>query len=314
MSPTDQPKIDRLTDEQEAELVRWRDRWLAIGCSTEPADRLAAEAAITKLYQNAGEQTPKFIWCLSPQDAVNAITKAYQESDGLEADKARQAALSAGRFWGQTEASWPCFYLFCRDVLGIKYDEPHNSNLDLWAQVSRSCNWWWPFEGLCFVSDRPELVSWEPSTTAQRLHSLTGPAIRFRDGWEIYAIKGITVDKRVVMTPELLEPWEITDEPNTEIRRIMLERYGFDRYLAAVKATCLDSDTDPLGFPRKLLRADLSGDESLVMVQVTNSTAEPDGSHKLYHLRVPPTVTTVKQALAWTFGLSVDQYNPGKET
>src|ERR1700722_17693261 len=44
-------------------------------------------------------------------------------------------------------------------------------------------------------------------------------------------------------------------------------------------------------------------DETLVMVRVLNRSAEPDGSHKTYFLRVPPHVTTARQAVAWTFGL-----------
>jgi hypothetical protein len=31
-------------------------------------------------------------------------------------------------------------------------------------------------------------------------------------------------------------------------------------------------------------------------------------------LRVPPEVTTCKEALAWTFGMSTEEYNPIKES
>ena len=39
------------------------------------------------------------------------------------------------------------------------------------------------------------------------------------------------------------------------------------------------------------------------MVEVVNSTPEPDGSRKTYFLRVPPTIGTAREAVAWTFGL-----------
>jgi hypothetical protein len=77
----------------------------------------------------------------------------------------------------------------------------------------------------------------------------------------------------------------------------MIERYGMARYLADSGATLIHQDE--LG---ELYRADLPGDEPLVMVKVLNSTPEPDQSRKAYFLRVPPTLTRARDAVAWTFG------------
>ena len=50
------------------------------------------------------------------------------------------------------------------------------------------------------------------------------------------------------------------------------------------------------------------------MVRVRNSTPEPDGTYKIYRLRVPPWIQTARQAVAWTFGLSEEEYAPLEET
>jgi hypothetical protein len=51
------------------------------------------------------------------------------------------------------------------------------------------------------------------------------------------------------------------------------------------------------------------------MVRVDNSTPEPDGSRKPYWLRVPPTVQSAREAVAWTFGVEhPEQYQPLRET
>ncbi len=50
------------------------------------------------------------------------------------------------------------------------------------------------------------------------------------------------------------------------------------------------------------------------MVKVVNSTPEPDGSRREYFLRVPPTVRTAREAVAWTFGLAADAYRPVNES
>lgn len=50
------------------------------------------------------------------------------------------------------------------------------------------------------------------------------------------------------------------------------------------------------------------------MVCVKNSTPEPDGSRKEYYLRVPPDIHTARGAVAWTFGLQADEYEPEFES
>lgn len=58
----------------------------------------------------------------------------------------------------------------------------------------------------------------------------------------------------------------------------------------------------------------LVGDEDVVMVEVINSTPEPDGTSHTYWLRVPPTTRTAKEGVAWTFGLHADVYDPVRQT
>ena len=41
--------------------------------------------------------------------------------------------------------------------------------------------------------------------------------------------------------------------------------------------------------------------------------AEKDGTRKRYFLAVPPTMKTARKAVAWTFGMSADEYKPEVE-
>ena len=50
------------------------------------------------------------------------------------------------------------------------------------------------------------------------------------------------------------------------------------------------------------------------MVEVVNSTPEPDGSHATYWLRVPPDIRSAHAAVAWTFRLNEGTYRPLAET
>jgi hypothetical protein len=90
---------------------------------------------------------------------------------------------------------------------------------------------------------------------------------------------------------------------------VMLEHFGYDRYLTESGAEPVDRDEAGV-----LWRITLADDEPVVMVEVVNSTPEPDGTHRVYWLRVPPTTRTAREGVAWTFGLTAEEYQPERQT
>jgi hypothetical protein len=130
--------------------------------------------------------------------------------------------------------------------------------------------------------------------------SLEGVGLRWR---------GVAVTPQIAFFPDTLNASDALKEPNAEVRRVMIERIGFERFLRESKARVLHSDTDP-GGPRELLQVDLAGDEPLVCVSVRCPST---GRH--YLIRVPPTMRTCHEAVAWTAGFDnpVD-YAPVLET
>ncbi len=164
-------------------------------------------------------------------------------------------------------------------------------------------------EWACIIDERPIVINIDEH---RRLHCESGPAVEYMNGDKLYAWHGLILNTEhvyLIEEPELITVNEIDDEENTEIRRIMVERFGSEKYLEAGGAIEINSDEYGTLFCKNML-----GDESLMMVRVRNSTPEPDGSYKHYFLRVPPFMTTAKRGIAWTFGLSEEDYQPNKET
>ncbi|MFD0853245.1 hypothetical protein ACFQ07_13475, partial [Actinomadura adrarensis] len=50
-----------------------REKWFGRALSTRPADRPAAEAAISGLYRSVGLDPPRFHWVSSPLMAVETV-------------------------------------------------------------------------------------------------------------------------------------------------------------------------------------------------------------------------------------------------
>jgi hypothetical protein len=142
-----------------------------------------------------------------------------------------------------------------------------------------------------------------------RLHCESGPAVAWPNGKRYWFWRGVQVPQRVVEQPASIAPKDIDNEFNLEVRRVMLERYGPDRYMRDAGAEL--THEDDCG---RLWRRPQADDEDLVMVEVVNSTPEPDGSFKNYWLRVPPDMRSAKEAVAWTFNVAAERYELEAET
>lgn len=90
---------------------------------------------------------------------------------------------------------------------------------------------------------------------------------------------------------------------NAEIRSRLLQQYGYEKLVKEVQGQVVSNDGES-----RLIDV-MAGNERLRFVKVRDSTTK-----KVYVLRVPPFVKNCREAIAWTFGLSVEEYNPIKET
>ena len=102
-----------------------------------------------------------------------------------------------------------------------------------------------------------------------------------------------------------LQAHDIVTCLNATIRRHLLASYGYEKFFNAMSGEVVDRHGSS-----ELIRLRWHSDEEpLVMVKVKDST-----THKHYLLRVPPDMVSCKQAIAWTFDLDEDDYDPLKET
>ncbi|MGC4909139.1 DUF6745 domain-containing protein [Streptomyces cyaneofuscatus] len=327
----------------------WRD----VAAATGAADRAAAEEGVRRAYRTAGLAEPaRIVWAESPRAAVEAVekladagrsvreevrTRPWAEERRRMYDELGPAGWSA--LWSATGAQlWETTAALAErirsgvvaDLAGKPEDEgavrlvlldavlgQHDAawlaafdgrgdRLTGLAEVARNAGWWWPYERAVVISERPEALHRDE---AGRLDHGAGPALAYRDGFALYAWRGMPVPADFLAELASLTPQRIREEENAELRRVMLEFYGYDRYLTESGAEPVHRDETGI-----LWRIALEGDEDVVMVEVVNSTPEPDGTHRTYWLRVPPATRTAKDGVAWTFGLDGAAYAPVRQT
>jgi hypothetical protein len=203
--------------------------------------------------------------------------------------------------YGQYDAGWLSYYDFVRRI-GVSGTEP----LHGLQKMAQNSSWFWPYEKICILTERPSGLERD---NRRRLHGEEDMAVRFGDGWGVYAWHGVLVPGYVVLLPEPLTFDLIEAEPNVEVRRVLIERFGLDKYLREGRVAKVHEDGCGI-----LYRMQSKEDEPILVVRVANSTPEPDGTIKEYFLRVPPTMQRARQAVAWTFGLTEEEYQPLVET
>ncbi|MFE6775565.1 DUF6745 domain-containing protein [Streptomyces sp. NPDC057702] len=228
-----------------------------------------------------------------------AAAEPAGESAARPAEAERPARETAVRLalaeavLGQHDAAWLAAFDGAEALAGV-------------SAVARAAGWWWPYENVAVLSERPTRLHRDE---AGRLDHGDGPALAYPDGFALYAWRGMPVPADFLEGLGSLDVHRIRTEENAELRRVMLEHFGYDRYLDESGAQPVHRDETGV-----LWRVELEGDEPVVMVEVVNSTPEPDGSSRTYWLRVPPRTKTAREGVAWTFGLSAEEYVPQRQT
>ena len=232
---------------------------------------------------------------LSSQLSSQLYSQLYSQLDSqLVSQNLRDAWDSFYRSWlmtGQSTVSWVAFHTFAAKI-GVKYEPELWKFFEAWATLGESCSWWMAYDGLCIISDRPRTLSFDAE---RRLHSETGPAIAFSDGWGVHAWHGTRIpaewiEDKASLTAKTALTWK-----NIEQRRSACEILGWNAVLTELKAKTIDKDAEPeIGELVEVTIPDV-GKERFLRVTC--------GTGRQFALPVPPTMKTALQANAWTYGI-----------
>ena len=201
----------------------------------------------------------------------------------------------AGNLW----CSWEVFYDFCNEI-GVPYSQENRHLLDMWLTQSRECHFWWPYENMVFLSERPASVNVD---SQGRLHCENDAALYYHDGYGLYMWHGVRVPKWVITEKELITPEKIFAEQNAEVRRIMTEIYGFRKFgddlIKSGKAKLVDEKTVWDETVKYYHYND--GDATMGFVHVINGTVEADGTKHEFILTVKADNNNAEQAVLSTY-------------
>lgn len=162
-------------------------------------------------------------------------------------------------------------------------------------------------------TDRKHMWFWN-----NKLHRSAGYAVEVLDEkgeviplYSQYWWKGIRISPVVWQESTKCNPKYILGLTNIEIRRSMIERIGFDKFIK--KCKLIDETPAKPGLPDgdRLYRLNTKRqgdiptegqDHQVVFLYLTNHSKE-NGAYAKYTIRVPPTIKTVEEGLNWAAGV-----------
>lgn len=302
--------MEALTEEQIAKLPAIRDKWMAIGLNTQPADRAKAEEGVRLAYEIAGLEVPKdFYWVQSPWEGVQKQAELRAGSNDPKKMKSFLGDWWQGLLGGNLWAGWLSWrYAYadlghpelCKELNGL-------------VKVAENAGWWWAFDEAVILTERASTLKLDPQN---RLHSEVGNAIEWPDGEGIPVWHGT----QLPATPEEILGWsieEILAHSNTEVRRCAIEIRGWDNFVKESNFTAVDSADDPGNPAQKLELYDIPRqifDVDIRVLLCTNGSPERDGRRRRFGLTVPATCKTAVEAAAWTYGLDEKDYAVTRRT
>ena len=241
----------------------------------------------------------------------------------------------SGYWWG---GAWTSFF---REVCKLEL------NGDLWdrgrayeATMESAC-WWFAHRDFVIVSERPSQIHRElvdetkpRGFGSHRLHSETEAAASFRDGWGVWSWHGTRVTRQIIEEPETITVKQIAAEQNAEVRRVMVERMGWDRFCEQANMKIIHADELHSNFPAipvsdviepgvRLITTYRAGTETAELLEAADlkdfedrplrfvRLTDPSTDRK-YTIRVRHNHKRCYEAVAWTFGLTEKEYKSGK--
>ncbi len=305
-------KIEKMTAEQEAYLPVFRAEYLDIAVSGKKADRERLEAAIADAYTEIGKPKPILLILQSPASAMMAISfmKALASKEfgdqlrgqlgdqlwgQLRGQLRGQKIFDPNYLWGSQDLYWIAWAKFAEHI-GVKLDTETSRQLEIMRRIGFECEWWWPYAGFCFASERP-IARFDDR---RLLHCENGPAIEYGDGYKLYAWHGVRIPEEWIEKKDVLDPATALRWENIEQRRAACEILGWERILRELNAETVNDSGDPeIGV---LVEVDIPdiGRERFLRVRC--------GTGRQFALPVPPDMKTAFQANAWTWGLDEHEF------
>jgi hypothetical protein len=282
-----------------------------VGGPVREAERCLAQVLSPADLRRVRREGAAFAFAARSRGVIEAVARAP------ELGRARIGLLERGINWllrrprpgwryaslvdcGVSPHDAPPFHVFeCFADAGLDMRKT-SERLDGLMRVVAGCGWFLPFEHTAVLCERHSSLEVD---TSGRLHAPAGPALAWPDGFAHYAWKGVPVPRWMIERPEAIELPRIEREPDLALRHCMVDIFTAERFIRRGYAEKVGEDETGILWQHLWRRGGV-----WAAVEVVNGTPEPDLTRKRYYLQVPGNLRSARQAVAWTYGMTEQEY------
>lgn len=273
--------IEHLTPEQEAKMADYTREGIEIGLATGPDFDEEEVLHLTNAHR---------VQCgLPPVEKLDVFDSPFAACRSIEGLRPGNA------LYGQHDINWLQFYQFFRQELGLKKETQPIVHL---YELAKRVGWMWMNGERTVVTRRSEEIYLANKAGGFKvLHNLDDKAVRYRDGWGLYALNGIRIPADftwIVTTPaDQLDPEQVLGITNVELRGEAVKKIGMTKMLDRLESKVLHT-----------YHCDIGGDYELHQIQLGENTRiylkmTCPSKGEMTVEAVPPTIKTCQEALTW---------------
>jgi hypothetical protein len=270
-------KHDKLTPEQEAKMLEYRDAGIKIAMSTHDESMWDVKEieSICQAHR---------VMC-----GVPLATKLEVFDSPMAAMRANPERTPYNALYGNLDISWIQMHMFYYTELGIRGHLEKVPNL---YRLALRCGWMWMDGTTTCITKKPIDLHFIPKPNGiPLLHNTTGMAIKYADGDGIYCLNGLEVPAWLITEPYNID--RVMGIENVEIRNEALKLGGPDVLEKNANKKILHKATMENGGDYELYEVTIGGNQRRLL------KGNCPSSSKTFNEYVPPNISTVQEALQW---------------
>lgn len=318
-------QLENLTPEEEAICEQVKQKYLDIALKQRPPlNKPLAKQFVHWLYKHAGVKIPKVIFAdstLSAQVIAKYLDKKVwfkflrseknlqKKSDDHIAKKGIHTIdkfdYNFSDYGNIGDFGWMAFFDFTDQIDAIR--NPEYKEYDFFKDTGIYDMI--QFDKVCIVCQFPTDINLDEQN---RLHAEDKPAIQWKDGYKKYFWKGVRVNEKIITHPETITKEDIVKETNAEIRRCIQEKLGNEQFANLLGLIELHKNIDKQGNEQILFET--KEVDEIAGVKMKYARFICPTSQRRYFIPVPPDMTDIDEAKAWTMYRTKATYNPTIET
>ncbi|MCM1338895.1 MAG: hypothetical protein NC191_04430 [Muribaculaceae bacterium] len=201
--------------------------WASVGASVWAS---VSDSVRDSVGDSVRDSVRDSVWASVGASVGDSVWASVSDSVWASVSDSKLINYISPYFEGSLDANIYSFFNYFNEVVGINYDK-----------VQKHYDWWcstvkfgqiFPLDTVCIISQKPI----EINQKGNKLHAEGKPAVKYSDGFSVWALNGVRVPQYLAETPaSALNIDFFKKEQNADVKAEFIRKYGIERMVSLGK-------------------------------------------------------------------------------